>query len=106
MSEDPDHPASVEVCTQVTVLTEMGLHVRPCNSILQVVRQHESELYLQKLDARGQPTGQEARARSAASLLLLEAPRGTELRLRAVGPDAELLIGKVVALFAQRFAME
>jgi phosphocarrier protein HPr len=84
----------------------MGLHVRPCNAILQAVKRFHSELYLRRLDGRGVPQGEEVRARSAASLLLLEAPLGTDLELRAVGPDARELLEEVEKLFQLRFMVE
>jgi len=84
----------------------MGLHVRPCNALLQVVKRFHGELFLRRLDGHGEPQGEEVRARSAASLLLLEAPQGTELELRATGPDARELLAVVEDLFQRRFMVE
>lgn len=91
---------------RVIVLNEQGLHVRPCNTILTLVQAHESELFITKLSADGSPASPETNAKSATSLLLLEAPQGTELQLRALGPDCEELIADLVEIFARRFSID
>lgn len=95
-----------EAVARVVVQNECGLHVRPCNRILETLRRYRSDFFLQKLGPDGEPTGSQVNGRSATSILMLEAPQGTEIALRAVGPDASSLIEEMVALFETRFGID
>ena len=90
----------------VRVVNEQGLHVRPCNKLLELMREFSGDLYLAKVVDGEVLSTSEASARSATSMLLIEAPCGTELRLRAVGDDAEELLAAAVALFQSGFELD
>ena len=97
-------PTRAEARARVVVRNESGLHIRPCNIILTTLRGYRSDLFVAK--RIGDRPGPESSARSATSLLLLQAPCGTELELRASGVDAEQLIHVMVELFQRRFDLE
>ena len=97
-------PRFSEARARVIVLNESGLHIRPCNIILTTLKGFRSDLFIAKRVGVG--FGPETSARSATSLLLMQAPCGSELELRAAGSDAELLIQTMIDLFARRFDLE
>jgi len=63
------------------VRSELGLHARPAGRFVSVAGGFESEIQV----ARGEDW---VSGKSVLSLLSLAAGPGTELRIRAVGPDA------------------
>jgi phosphocarrier protein len=76
----------------VRVNTPEGLHLRKCAAIAQLVAKYQARVRLQKDD-------QSEDAASVLGLMLLAATHGTSLTLSATGPEAELAVRAVVALF-------
>lgn len=73
-----------------------GLHARPCQAIVAIVRRHQAEL-------RVACDGVEVDARSILDLMTLCAPCEATLVLRASGADAEALVRDVAALVEAGF---
>ena len=67
---------------EFVVGSELGLHARPAGRFAALAGRYESEIEVGLGD-------EWVDARSVLSLLSLAAGRGTRLRLRAVGPDAQ-----------------
>jgi phosphocarrier protein HPr len=67
---------------EFTVRSELGLHARPAGQFVVLASRFASEISV----GRG---GEWVDGRSVLSLLSLAASRGTRLRIRAVGPDAQ-----------------
>jgi phosphocarrier protein len=63
------------------VENELGLHARPAGKFVALAARFESEISVGSAD-------EWVDGRSVLSLLSLAAGRGTELRIRAAGPDA------------------
>jgi len=78
------------------VTNNLGLHARAAAKIVDLVKQHDSRLYLRKDD-------QEVDGSSILSILTLACPRGTELEATAVGEDADRLLEALELLFAEKF---
>jgi phosphocarrier protein len=74
-----DHPT---VEREFEVQLELGLHARPAGQFVTLASRFESEIEV----GRG---GEWVSGRSVLSILSLAAARGTRVRIRAVGPDAE-----------------
>ncbi len=72
--------------------------MRPCAEIAKAVGMHQS-----RVEIRNQQ--HTANARSVLELLLLAAPAGSQLQLRAIGPDAEQAIIAVADLVASNDAI-
>jgi phosphocarrier protein HPr len=81
---------------QVTVTHSPGLHARPCLAIVNTVRRFHAKVEL----SNGK---QEADAAEILQLMSLGVPKGTEVTLRAKGPDAEEALDAVARLFADNF---
>jgi phosphocarrier protein len=74
-----------------TVRSELGLHARPAGEFVIMAGRFESEISV--------GSGREwVDGRSVLSLLSLAAGRGVELRVRAIGPDAEEAVTALGAL--------
>ncbi len=76
-----------------TVHSELGLHARPAGRFVSLAGRFESTILVAREDDDEWVSG-----RSVLSILSLAAGRGTVLRLRAEGPDAEAAIEALGAL--------
>lgn len=88
---------SKRVERRFTVRSELGLHARPAGEFVVMASRFESEISV--------GNGREwVDGRSVLSLLSLAAGRGVELRVRAVGPDAEEAVKALGALIERSHA--
>ena len=76
-----------------TVQSELGLHARPAGRFVTLAGRFESDIFVAREEDDEWVSG-----RSVLSILSLAAGRGTVLRLRAEGPDAEAAIAALGAL--------
>ena len=77
---------SAAVCERhFTVHRELGLHARPAGRFVSLAARFQSEIQVARAGSRDEWVS----GRSVLSLLSLGATRGTRLRVRAVGADAE-----------------
>ena len=70
---------------EFTVTSELGLHARPAGQFVQLAGRFSAEITVSA-------NGEWVSARSVLSLLSLAATKGTRLRIRASGNDAEQAI--------------
>jgi phosphocarrier protein len=80
----------------IRVGNSLGLHARPAGKISQEAQRYASSITVHSSDT-------EADAKSILDLLTLAAPQGTELRLRAQGPDAAQAITSLSRMFEDMF---
>lgn len=80
----------------IRVGNSLGLHARPAGKISQEAQRYKSTITLSSKNT-------EADAKSILDLLTLAASQGSELRLRAKGPDAEAAISSLAQLFEDMF---
>ncbi len=81
---------------EIEIVNEQGLHARPVMQIVDLANKFIAIIRISKGDLTADAT-------SAMSMMLLEAPKGTKLRLSAVGDDAGDAIEAIVRLVADRF---
>lgn len=74
----------------------MGLHARPCHSVVSTAMSFKSELRI----ANGDHV---VNGKSILELMTLNAAYGCEVELRARGEDAERLLTELAALFESGF---
>lgn len=86
----------MEESKRLKVRNNLGLHARAAAKIVELVKRHNSELYLRKDE-------QEVDGSSILSILTLACPKGTELQVRAVGDDSPQLLEALEQLFEDRF---
>ena len=84
---------------EIIVSNEMGLHARPAMSFVDLANQFQSEIRVIK---PGDETVS-ADGKSVMQMIVLEATKGTPLRIEADGSDAEEAVNKLAQLFESKF---
>jgi phosphotransferase system HPr (HPr) family protein len=87
---------------EVTVLSEMGLHTRPAAQLAKMASAFNATVFL----SRWEDPATETECSSILGLLMLAAPQGAKLRLKATGTDAENAIRCVAEYFSDGFGDE
>ena len=87
---------------EVIVLSEMGLHTRPAAQLAKMASAFNATLHLSRWD----DPSTETECSSILGLLMLAAPQGTKLRLRAIGTDSSAAIRQIAEYFAAGFGEE
>jgi len=80
----------------VRIVNKLGLHARASAKLASLANQFASDIALVK-------DGVEVNAKSIMGIMMLAAPKGSELVIRAQGDDAEQALAALVALVADRF---
>ena len=83
----------------IKIINRLGLHARACAKLVKAAAGYESRVELLQGDAY-------ADAKSIMSLMMLAAPQGSQLTLRAVGADAEAAAAEIIQLINERFGEE
>ena len=83
----------------VRIMNKRGLHARAAAKIVEAAARFTSEITITH-------DGQEVNARSIMGLMMLAASLGTEVELRAEGPDSADALKAVVALIEAKFGEE
>ncbi len=81
---------------EVEISNEVGIHVRPASMLVEIASKFESEIWIEK-------NGQEANGKSIMSLLLLSAEKGSKIKIKAEGPDAEEAVKALVSIVEKKF---
>jgi phosphocarrier protein HPr len=81
------------------VASELGLHARPAGEFAATASRFASEVSVSRADSSDRDDW--VSGRSVLSLLGLAASKGTRLRLRAIGADAEAALAALGALLTR-----
>jgi phosphocarrier protein HPr len=81
---------------RVTVENAHGIHARPAAEIVKTAAQFTCNILLEK-------DGLEVNGKSIMGVMMLAAECGSEVIIRADGPDAEAAIAALAALIASKF---
>lgn len=81
---------------EVTVANEAGIHARPSSEIVKTAAKFTSTITL-SLD------GLDVNGKSIMGVMMMAAPCGANVRVRAEGDDAEAALEAIAHLFAQKF---
>jgi phosphocarrier protein len=81
---------------EVPVINEAGIHARPSSEIVKAAAKFKSNVTLshEGLDVNG---------KSIMGVMMLAAPCGSTVKVRAEGDDAAAAVDAIVALFASKF---
>ena len=82
---------------RVRVANEQGLHARPAAKLAQEAQKFACDIQVR------QDGGEAVDAKSILDILTLAAGHGSELELRAAGPDARDALARLGALIRNRF---
>lgn len=80
----------------VTLVNRLGLHARAAKAFVEVAGAYAAEITVTD-------GNREADGKSIMGMMMLGAPKGTELTLRAKGEDADAAMDALEALVAERF---
>ena len=84
---------------RVTVVNAHGIHARPAAEIVKTAARFTSNVLLEK-------DGLEVNGKSIMGVMMLAAECGSEVTIRAEGPDAEAAVDALTALIAAKFGEE
>ena len=87
---------SQECIRTLRIVNEKGLHARAAAKLAEVVERHDARAEVSR-------DGLSAVGDSIMGLLMLVASRGTAIRVRTSGAQAEALMEAIAALVADRF---
>jgi phosphocarrier protein len=79
-----------------TILNELGLHARPAMLLVQSISRLDCSVLIEK-------EGLEADAKSIMGVLTLAAEKGSQITVRAEGPDAPKAVDAVRTLVHDKF---
>ncbi len=82
-----------------TISNKLGLHARAASHFVQVASRFESEIFVTK-------NAQEVNGKSIMGILILAAPKGAEISIKAVGSDAMAAVAALGELIDNRFGEE
>ncbi|MBI2369780.1 MAG: HPr family phosphocarrier protein [Deltaproteobacteria bacterium] len=88
----------MEVRTFV-ITNKLGLHARAAAMLVQAASAFEAEIQVEK-------DGMEVNGKSIMGLLMLAAPQGSSLTVRAKGPDAGAALERLSAIIDGKFGEE
>jgi phosphocarrier protein len=81
---------------QATIVNQEGLHARPAARIVRLASTFTAEIELSK-------DGMDVNGKSIMGVMMLAAECGSEITIRANGPDAELAVQALAELVATGF---
>ncbi len=81
---------------KAVVLNRLGLHARPATRFAQTAANFQSQIWLAK-------NGKEVDGKSILEILTIASPSGTELTVKAEGPDAREAVEALCQLINSRF---
>lgn len=79
-----------------TIKNELGLHARAAAQFVQTAAKYQAEITVSK-------DGEEVNGKSILSLMMLAAPIGSEIELKAEGDDARELLESLLQLIDNKF---
>ena len=83
---------------QFVINNQFGLHARPATKFVSTVAESECEVEVTNLTS-----GHSANGRSIISMLMLNAPKGTKIKLEVTGKDQDKLIDALTSLIENNF---
>ena len=96
---DPEVENCAGIEEEVTIVNRLGLHARPAAGIVSIASKFDAALTLRRADGKAE----NADCRSVLSLLMLAAPCGSRLIMRAEGREAAAAAGEMRKFFAGGF---
>lgn len=95
MEKNESNAAGTHV-RELLVQNKMGIHARPAAMIVRVTNRFKAEVFVEKDD-------EQVNGKSIMGLMMLAAAKGSKIKFRATGEDAEALLAELEALFAKKF---
>lgn len=90
---------AVSVEREFDILNRLGLHARAAAKLVRLANGFASEIRVAK-------DGVEVNGKSIMGVLMLAAPKGARILIRAIGPDGEEAVTAIGELIAGKFGEE
>jgi phosphocarrier protein len=87
---------AISVTRGVEIVNRLGLHARAAAALVELTNRFEAEITVAKDDL-------EVNAKSIMGILMLAAAKGSIIRVRAEGSDADTAVAAIAELVANRF---
>jgi len=84
---------------EVTIVNKLGLHARAAARLVKLASTFDADIHLVR-------DGREVNGKSIMGVMMLAAGKGTQLRIKAKGEDAEQALDALSRLIADRFGEE
>lgn len=86
---------------EVKIVNKLGIHARPATSFVQIAEKFKSNIVVIK-----EEDGLEVNGKSILGMMMLVAPKGTKIKIRAEGPDEKEALKALVKLVEDGFGEE
>jgi phosphocarrier protein HPr len=80
----------------IPIINRLGLHARPAAMFVRIASRYRSDVWVAK-------EGEEVNGKSIMGLMTLAAGKGSKLRVRCEGPDADKVMQEIEELIKARF---
>jgi len=84
---------------EVKIVNKLGIHARPATSFVQLAEKFKSNIIVEK-------DGFEVNGKSILGMMMLVAPKGTKIKIKADGPDEKEALEALVKLVEEGFGEE
>ncbi len=84
---------------EVEIVNKLGIHARPATSFVQIAEKFQSNIIVEK-------DGFEVNGKSILGMMMLVAPKGTKIKIKADGPDEKEALEALVKLVEDGFGEE
>lgn len=84
---------------EVKIVNKLGIHARPATSFVQLAEKFKSNITVEK-------DGMEVNGKSILGMMMLVAPKGTKIKIKADGPDEKEALKALVKLVEDGFGEE
>ena len=81
---------------EIAIINRLGLHARPAAMFVRIASRHRAEIWVAK-------EGEEVNGKSIMGLMMLAAGRGSKLRIRCEGADADKAMEELEELIKAGF---
>ncbi len=83
----------------ITIVNKLGIHARPAAMIVRLANKFKSDIFITK-------DSMEVSGKSIMGVMTLAANRGSKIKIRAEGNDAQQAVSELVDLFKNKFGEE
>lgn len=84
---------------EVEIVNKLGIHARPATKFVETAEKFQSNIIVEK-------DGFEVNGKSILGMMMLVAPKGTKIKIKADGPDEEEALKALVKLVEDGFGEE
>lgn len=84
------------VSREMMILNRQGIHARPSALFVKTASKYECDIFVEK-------DGEEVNGKSIMGVMMLAAECGSEVHLKAEGPDADEAVAAIASLIANKF---